>query len=54
MTQTMTETKAVQGSSPLLAVQDVSVVFGGIVALNGVSFEMKKGQILGLVRRQVV
>src|SRR3978361_1525275 len=36
-------------AAPLLAVRDVSVVFGGIVALNGVSFDMKKGQILGLI-----
>ncbi len=36
-------------SSPLLAVRDVSVVFGGIVALNGVSFDMHKGKILGLI-----
>ncbi len=38
-----------QGQAPLLTVRDVSVVFGGIVALNGVSFDMKKGQILGLI-----
>ena len=40
-----------QGASgaPLLAVRDVSVVFGGIVALNGVSFDMHKGRILGLI-----
>jgi len=40
-----------QGASvaPLLAVRDVSVVFGGIVALNGVSFDMHKGKILGLI-----
>ncbi len=36
-------------AAPLLAVRDVSVVFGGIIALNGVSFDMKKGQILGLI-----
>src|ERR1043165_2887736 len=36
-------------AAPLLAVRDVSVVFGGIVALNGVSFDMLKGQILGLI-----
>jgi len=36
-------------ADPLLAVRDVSVVFGGIVALNGVSFDMKQGQILGLI-----
>lgn len=38
-----------QGSGPLLTVRDVSVVFGGIIALNGVSFDMKQGQILGLI-----
>jgi branched-chain amino acid transport system ATP-binding protein len=36
-------------AAPLLAVRDVSVVFGGIVALNGVSFDMQQGQILGLI-----
>jgi branched-chain amino acid transport system ATP-binding protein len=35
--------------APLLAVRDVSVVFDGIVALNGVSFDMQQGQILGLI-----
>lgn len=36
-------------ATPLLAVRDVSVVFGGIIALNGVSFDMQKGHILGLI-----
>ena len=36
-------------AAPLLAVRDVSVVFGGIVALNGVSFDMQRGHILGLI-----
>ncbi|MDF0522103.1 ATP-binding cassette domain-containing protein, partial [Bradyrhizobium yuanmingense] len=45
----MTQAQLAQGRSPLLAVRDVSVVFGGIVALNGVSFDMHKGQILGLI-----
>ena len=40
--------QAAQGQ-PLLAVRDVSVVFGGIIALNGVSFDMREGQILGLI-----
>jgi branched-chain amino acid transport system ATP-binding protein len=40
--------QAAQGK-PLLAVRDVSVVFGGIIALNGVSFDMREGQILGLI-----
>src|SRR6201987_498201 len=38
-----------QGQNPLLAVRDVSVVFGGIIALNGVSFDVKQGQVLGLI-----
>ncbi|HEU4805933.1 MAG TPA: ABC transporter ATP-binding protein [Nitrobacter sp.] len=33
----------------LLAVRDLSVAFGGIVALNGVSFDLNRGQILGLI-----
>jgi len=45
----MTQTPPAPGTSPLLAVCDVSVVFGGIVALNGVSFDMRQGQILGLI-----
>ena len=47
MAQTQTQTS--QGMAPLLSVNDVSVVFGGIVALNGVSFDMQKGHILGLI-----
>jgi branched-chain amino acid transport system ATP-binding protein len=45
----MTQPQLAQANSPLLAVRDVSVVFGGIVALNGVSFDMQRGQILGLI-----
>src|ERR1700744_3344918 len=45
----MTQAQLAQGQSPLLAVRDVSVVFGGIIALNGVSFDMHQGQILGLI-----
>src|SRR3954469_10192224 len=44
----LAQTQGAQGA-PLLAVRDVSVVFGGIVALNGVSFDMHKGKILGLI-----
>jgi branched-chain amino acid transport system ATP-binding protein len=33
----------------LLEVQDVSVRFGGIVALGGVSFDIPQGQIVGLI-----
>ncbi len=45
----MTQAGATQGPWPLLTVRDVSVVFGGIVALNGVSFGLQQGQILGLI-----
>jgi branched-chain amino acid transport system ATP-binding protein len=34
---------------PLLEVRDVAVRFGGIVALDGVSFEVEAGSIVGLI-----
>ena len=34
---------------PLLEVQDVTVRFGGIVALDGLSFEIETGHICGLI-----
>ncbi|HXU89100.1 MAG TPA: ABC transporter ATP-binding protein [Methylomirabilota bacterium] len=36
-------------SDPILSVRDVTVRFGGIVALDGVSFDMAEGQIVGLI-----
>ena len=36
-------------SSVLLDVRDVTVRFGGIVALDGVSFAMEEGRIVGLI-----
>src|SRR3984885_2785591 len=45
----MSQAQTAQASSPLLAVCDVSVVFGGIVALNGVSFDLQQGHILGVM-----
>jgi len=36
-------------AEPLLRVQDVCVRFGGIVALDGVSFDVAPGQIVGLI-----
>src|SRR5260370_4651782 len=45
----MTQAQLAQGKSPLLAVRDVTVEFGGIIALNGVSFDMHQGQVLGLI-----
>src|SRR5512145_2202500 len=40
---------APQTTSSLLSVRDVTVRFGGIVALDGVSFEVGTGQIVGLI-----
>ena len=34
---------------PLLSVRDVTVRFGGIVALDGVGFDVKRGNICGLI-----
>jgi len=36
-------------SAPLLVARDVGISFGGIVALDNVSIELKQGQILGLI-----
>jgi branched-chain amino acid transport system ATP-binding protein len=46
---TQHEIAAGSPAAPLLAVQDVAVRFGGIVALGGVSFEIEAGTILGLI-----
>jgi branched-chain amino acid transport system ATP-binding protein len=40
---------AVSAAQPLLAVRDVVVRFGGIVALDGVSFDLRPGELLGLI-----
>jgi branched-chain amino acid transport system ATP-binding protein len=45
----MTQAELAPRHDTLLAVREVSVHFGGIVALNGVSFNMRQGQILGLI-----
>src|SRR5271170_6164964 len=37
------------GRAELLEVRDVALRFGGIVALDGVSFALEEGQILGLI-----
>ena len=36
-------------TAPLLKVSDVVMRFGGIIALNGVSFDVKQGEICGLI-----
>ena len=40
---------AVKSSAPLLSIKGLSVHFGGIVALDNVSFDVKAGQICGLI-----
>ena len=37
------------GAAPLLSLQDVAIRFGGIVALDGVSFDIAPGAIQGLI-----
>ena len=37
------------GGPELLEVRDVALRFGGIIALDGVSFDLEAGQILGLI-----
>lgn len=40
---------AVDMNGPLLSVRDVVMRFGGIVALGGVSFDVERGEICGLI-----
>jgi len=40
---------AAESSAPLLSIKGLSVRFGGIVALDNVSFDVKAGQICGLI-----
>jgi branched-chain amino acid transport system ATP-binding protein len=45
----VTPTTGWTGCEKLLEVRDVALRFGGIVALDGVSFDLEEGQILGLI-----
>jgi branched-chain amino acid transport system ATP-binding protein len=45
----MTEAVAAAGDRPLLSIEGLSVRFGGIVALDNVSFTVRAGQICGLI-----
>ncbi len=40
---------ATSAGQPLLAVRDLAIRFGGVVALDGVSFDLAPGQLLGLI-----
>jgi branched-chain amino acid transport system ATP-binding protein len=44
-----TEAAPAAWGAPLLAVRDIAIRFGGIVALDGVSFDLAAGQLLGLI-----
>lgn len=37
------------GAAPVIAVNDVTIRFGGITALDGVTFDILEGEILGLI-----
>jgi branched-chain amino acid transport system ATP-binding protein len=41
--------ESVPGRPPVLSVRDLTIRFGGIVALDGVSFYVESGQIVGLI-----
>jgi len=45
----VTVSDRVETNSPLLDVRDIALRFGGIIALDGVSFAIDDGQILGLI-----
>src|SRR4051794_40636392 len=40
---------AQSAAAPLLSVRGIGIRFGGIVALDDVSFDLQRGQILGLI-----
>jgi len=45
----MTQTQTDHGDNTLLRIDGVTVRFGGIVALDGVSFEVRRGEICALI-----
>ena len=45
----MTSRQHIDDDAPLLRVADISVRFGGIVALENLSFDIGRGQIVGLI-----
>jgi branched-chain amino acid transport system ATP-binding protein len=47
--ETGPENAAGSTATPLLVVDDVTLKFGGLVALDQVSFEIREGEILGLI-----
>ena len=49
MTDTTVSRSPSTTGAALLEVDDVTLRFGGVTALNGVSFEIREGEILGLI-----
>jgi branched-chain amino acid transport system ATP-binding protein len=47
--RSQTHAAPLRAAAPLLAVDNVGLRFGGIVALDGISFDQHEGQILGLI-----
>lgn len=43
------ESRLKRAEMPLLEINDLSIRFGGIVALDGVSFDIEDGQIMGII-----
>jgi branched-chain amino acid transport system ATP-binding protein len=49
MAEPVSQGRAAVPGAPLLSVRDVTVRFGGIVALDGISFDIAPGEIAGLI-----
>jgi len=49
MSDTTAGTTATDTRKALLEVDDVTIKFGGVTALDGVTFDIKEGEILGLI-----
>jgi branched-chain amino acid transport system permease protein len=47
--QPLARRAAIPSGTPLLAVEGISKRFGGLIAVNDVSFEVRAGEILGLI-----
>jgi branched-chain amino acid transport system ATP-binding protein len=41
--------RPIAAAAPLLSVRDLTIRFGGIVAVDKISFDLREGQILGLI-----
>ncbi len=46
---TSPDVRSANSGAPILAVQGVSKVFGGLIAVNNVSFDVRRGEIFGVI-----